>query len=414
MRTKHQLAITCSAILLSLGFATAQPTLSPPQQATSSLSNQQQEEIEKLIEDEIDRSKKISEMVQSEVDRTFDWTISLINLLITVLIAIPIVTGLAVLLLRRSIIDQLVTETKKQLQEETEHEVKKQLEVQVAAGLKRQVEVFKQELEVLRQELKTLKADFASQLQSLFLAAQTEKEKIFMEISRITPSIIHEEFVAPEVQLKVQELTQQLEALRLANPQLYLTADDYLKQGHALWYEGRYEDAIASYDQAIQINPDLAAAWSGRGKSLDKLKRYEEALASHNQSIQINPDEYKSWFGKGYSLRNMQRYEEALLAYEKVIQLKPDYHHAWNHRGYALLKLGNYQEAWESIEKVAKLQPNSSGLAYNKAYYYALQGKTELAIENLVFENKLKERAKNNSDFDVIRDDERFQQFINR
>ena len=50
-------------------------------------------------------------------------------------VVIPIVTALAALFLRRSIIDQLVQETKKQLKEETEREVKQQLEVQVLSAI---------------------------------------------------------------------------------------------------------------------------------------------------------------------------------------------------------------------------------------------------------------------------------------
>ncbi|MBE9129706.1 MULTISPECIES: hypothetical protein [unclassified Coleofasciculus] len=117
MKIEKYTAIVFSVVLLSVNLAIAQPTSSPPtaNQPTPTLSDQQQEEVQQLIENEIDRSRTISDRVQSEVDRTFGWTIDLINLLITVLIAIPIVTGLAAFFLRQSIIDQLVRQTKKQL-----------------------------------------------------------------------------------------------------------------------------------------------------------------------------------------------------------------------------------------------------------------------------------------------------------
>ncbi len=68
--------------------------------------------------------------------------------------------------------------------------------------------------------------DFISQVQSLSLTAQKEKEQILQELSRITPSIIQDKFVTPEVQQKIQELTKQLDSLKSANPHLSLTAKD--------------------------------------------------------------------------------------------------------------------------------------------------------------------------------------------
>ena len=63
---------------------------------------------------------------------------------------------------------------------------------------------------------------------------------------------------------KIQELTTQLELLKAANPQRFFTANDYVEQGKALYIEGRYEEAIASYEQVSQINPLL----SKRSKTL--------------------------------------------------------------------------------------------------------------------------------------------------
>ena len=104
---------------------------------------------------------------------------------------------------------------------------------------------------------------------------------------------------------------------------------------------------------------------------------------------QVQTNKAEAWFLQGNELLNSQRYEEAISAYnqavaacDKVIQQKPDIPIGW----------------------------------YSKACCYALQGNIELAIKNLKWtiqiDSKYQEVAKNDSNFDEIREDERFQKLI--
>jgi tetratricopeptide (TPR) repeat protein len=192
-----------------------------------------------------------------------------------------------------------------------------------------------------------------------------------------------------------------------------------VNQGDAFYFEERYEDAIASYEKAIQINPDDFEGWLGKGKAQRRLKRYEAALESTNKAIQIKPNNFGGWFGRGYALRGLKRFEEALVSYDKAVQIKPDSYYAWNNRAYTLTKIGRYDDAFANFEKALELKPkpNFATLYYNKAYYYILQNQIELVIENLKqaieLYPKLKEDLKTDPDFDAIREDERFKQLIN-
>ena len=129
--------------------------------------------------------------------------------------------------------------------------------------------------------------------------------------------------------------------------------------------------------------PDAHDAWYNRGIALGNLGRFEKAIASYDQAVQIKPDDHKAWYNRGYALGNLDRLEEAIASYDQAIKIKPDFHQAW----------------------------------YNKACRYALQGNVEQAIENLqqainLSPEKWRERAKTDSDFDKIRDDERFKALI--
>ncbi|MTJ38046.1 tetratricopeptide repeat protein [Dolichospermum sp. UHCC 0406] len=177
-----------------------------------------------------------------------------------------------------------------------------------------------------------------------------------------------------------------------------------------------YEEAISSYDKAVEIKPDYYEAWYNRGISLGNLGRYEEAISSYDKAVEFKPDYHNAWYNQGISLDNLGRYEEAISSYDKAVEFKPDYHQAWNNRGISLGNLGRYEEAISSYDEAVEFKPDDHQAWYNKAYSYSLQGNIEQAIENLKtainLHPEVREWAKTDSDFDAIREDERFQELI--
>jgi Flp pilus assembly protein TadD len=61
-------------------------------------------------------------------------------------------------------------------------------------------------------------------------------------------------------------------------------------RGAALVDLGQFEEAIASYDKALQIKPDYHEAWSNRGVALMNLGQFEQAIASYDKALQFKPD----------------------------------------------------------------------------------------------------------------------------
>jgi tetratricopeptide (TPR) repeat protein len=409
--------IVLSILLLALTTPklVAQETPVPllPPDPVPPLSDKQREAVQQLIQQALadtEENQALDDRIRAEVKETFGWTITLINLLIAILIAIPIAMAIVAWTLRRSILLQIVNETKKQLREETEHEVKQQLQQQVVVELQAKIAAFKQELE-------TQKTEFIKQVQTLFVATQQEKDQIFQELAKITSTDIQEEFIDSEVQRRIQELTNQLERLRSENPQLYLTADDYIHQGDAFLIEQRTEDALVAYEKAIALQPTLVSAWIGKEKALRRLKRYDEALVASEQALKLAPEDSSAWFELATVLMEMQRYSEALKAFNKSIKLAPEKGSTWKYRSYVLTKLGRYPDALTSFEKAQQLSPTSGGVYYNKAYLLMSQEQIDQAIEHLQrsidLHPKFRDILRTDPDFDLLRNDDRFNQLIN-
>ena len=56
---------------------------------------------------------------------------------------------------------------------------------------------------------------------------------------------------------------------------------------------GRNEEAIASYDRALQIKPDLHEAWYNKACAYSLQNNIELALENLQKAIQINPEKYR-------------------------------------------------------------------------------------------------------------------------
>ena len=53
--------------------------------------------------------------------------------------------------------------------------------------------------------------------------------------------------------------------------------EDLVKVGNIHDSQGRYEEAIESYDKALQIDPDDADVWFDKGETLKKMGKLAEA-----------------------------------------------------------------------------------------------------------------------------------------
>jgi tetratricopeptide (TPR) repeat protein len=205
----------------------------------------------------------------------------------------------------------------------------------------------------------------------------------------------------------------------------YEKAIEYKPDDDAAWNnigitqakQQNYEGAVISYDKALEIQPRNSIAWLNRGIALVELGRYEEALASYDKVIELKTHAYKAWYNRALVLAKLKSYEETVLSYDKALEIVPNCYKSWNNRGIALADMNRFEEAIESYEQAAILKPLDPYPHYNKACCYGLQGRTEEALNDLqkaiaLEPGQFRKRAKADSDFDLIRNDQRFQALL--
>jgi predicted O-linked N-acetylglucosamine transferase (SPINDLY family) len=112
------------------------------------------------------------------------------------------------------------------------------------------------------------------------------------------------------------------------------------------------EEAIASYDRAIEFKPDYADAYNNRGIVLKELMRLEEALASYDRAIELKSDYADAYNNRGNALQELKRVEEAIASYDRAIELRPDYEYLLGTQLHTKMKMCDWQDFDANVENL--------------------------------------------------------------
>ena len=77
----------------------------------------------------------------------------------------------------------------------------------------------------------------------------------------------------------------------------------YLNRGNTKLMLGDFNNALADYDYALQLEPSIPDSYFLRGRALDTLKRHDLAIVDFTRAIDLNPND-----GTYYSKRGNARF----------------------------------------------------------------------------------------------------------
>ena len=143
-------------------------------------------------------------------------------------------------------------------------------------------------------------------------------------------------------------------------------ADAYNNRGNAKFVLGLHRDAIADCDRAIHINPQFAKAYYNRGAAKRELGRHEAAITDHNEAIRINPQYAAAYNDRGIAKDALGRHHEAIADYDQAIRINPQYAVAYTNRGNAKGMLGRYEEAIADFNEASRINPQFAATYCNR------------------------------------------------
>jgi Flp pilus assembly protein TadD len=130
--------------------------------------------------------------------------------------------------------------------------------------------------------------------------------------------------------------------------------------GVTLDKQGRTEEAVEHFLQALRLKPDYVKAHYNLGNALYKQGRTEEAVERYLQALRLKPDYAEANNSLGVALDRQDRTEEAIERYLQALRVKPDYAEAHNNLGVALDKQDRIEEAIGHFLQALRLKPDFS------------------------------------------------------
>jgi tetratricopeptide (TPR) repeat protein len=158
-------------------------------------------------------------------------------------------------------------------------------------------------------------------------------------------------------------------------------ARPYNNMGAAVVDEGHYDEAIALFHKALQINPYYPNARANLGLTLAKLGKVEEGIAQLLKALQIKPKDYETLSNLGVALLKQERYAEAIKYLSEALEINPHFAKAHNNIGVVLQRQNRFQEAMGHLRSALQLDPDYAEAYNNLGVTLAIQGRHEEAIE---------------------------------
>jgi tetratricopeptide (TPR) repeat protein len=165
----------------------------------------------------------------------------------------------------------------------------------------------------------------------------------------------------------------------------FASASDALAEGNRLLDVNETEKAIAAFNQAIAMDPDLGEAYFQLGiayallekeqkgelkpgetatvvpgektdnRKTDSEKAFEKAVSAYKKQLEKDPDDDVAQFNLGRALNKLNKDEEAEKAFRQAVKLKPDDSEYQTELGAILIKLAQYREAIPPLKKALEL-----------------------------------------------------------
>jgi len=151
----------------------------------------------------------------------------------------------------------------------------------------------------------------------------------------------------------------------------------YYILGSLLQRQGQIDEAIDLYKKLLEMNPYHSDAHNILGSAYQEKVQLDEAIACYRKAIYCNENSFMAYNNLGAALRLQGNLDEAVASYQKALRINPDFTEAMNNLGTALRDKGDPGEAMSWYRKAIQIDPDFVDAHWNLSFALLLAGQFE-------------------------------------
>jgi tetratricopeptide (TPR) repeat protein len=197
----------------------------------------------------------------------------------------------------------------------------------------------------------------------------------------VHPQVVFQQGLAQRRAWNLEAALQRFDTALAVSP----SAPFYANRAEVYRLLGRNEDAAADIDQALALDPELAAAWRQKALLSRAVEAWDEALVATDKLIELEPDD-----GAAFVLRaqieaqGFGKFQQALADYRRASRRDPALDEATLvERWHVLAELGYWAEALHVSRRMIETGSEDPLNYYYQAWSSIQLGQLDKAIQVL-------------------------------
>jgi len=153
--------------------------------------------------------------------------------------------------------------------------------------------------------------------------------------------------------------------------------------GMALFRKGEVEQALASLDRSLAIDPDFVEALCNRGNLHAQFGRFGQALIDYRRAVEVDPGSVEAWSNMGLVFSQVGDQQQAEACLEKALQFDPKYLKALNNMGLVLTRKGDPARALVYLDQALTLNAKYELAYFNRGVALKELGRLQESVSDL-------------------------------
>ena len=216
---------------------------------------------------------------------------------------------------------------------------------------------------------------------------------IAWRIGRVSIAVVSTAVLLVFGSLTALQVSRWRDSMTLFERTLSVTSDNlviHYNFGHFLGQQGKYDEAVPHFAEALRIKPDFFDALINMGVSLSEQGKSAEAISYYHRALGVEPHNAKAHMQLALALVKQEKGDDALQEAYKALEFAPNDADIRTNLGLMLARRKELSEAATQLNEALRLNPNSAEAHNNLGLVFLMAGQPEKSLPHFSAALRLK------------------------